>query len=187
MDVHPMDIYDHECNKRHLITNLNVEMPWESYNVVSVLNLQQRDCRYEVRLDGDLYLDPGVYHLYDFGKKQYLGCTDTKLEVELGSCESAIIAVRRRLDRPQVISTNRHVTQGAAEIESLSWSEADLTLSLKAKLVADDAYVVTVYVPKGYTPADNLVAVDEEQGIYEYRFLPDQTRGYELKLNFKKN
>ncbi|MBE6957326.1 MAG: hypothetical protein E7450_07760 [Ruminococcaceae bacterium] len=187
MDVHPMDIYDHESNKRHLITNLNVELPWESYNVVSVLNLQQKNCRYEVRLDGDLYLDPGVYHLYDFGKKRYLGCTDTKLEVELGSCESGIIAVRRRLDRPQIVSTNRHVTQGAAEMENLAWSEGDLTLALTAKLVAGDEYVVTLYVPDGYAPADELAVVDAEQGIYEYRFLPAETGSHTLTLNFKKS
>lgn len=186
MDIHPMDTKNHTCDKRFLATNLNIEKPYESYNVVSMLNLLKEKKDYEVRLT-DLFLDEGEYHLYDFTDKKYLGYTDAKIALTLGACESHIIAVRKKLDRPQLISTSRHITQGAAEIENMVWSDEELTLTITSSLVANDPYTVTVYAPKGYAPADeSLKAVSADEGIYEYTLNPEESKAYEIKLTFVK-
>ncbi len=188
MDIHPMDIKNHVNDRRFLVMNLNIEKPYESYNVVDVLNLQEESKEYELRLDGDLYLDVGEYHLYDFTKKRYLGYSDTKLSLKLEPCESRVVSVRKKLNRPQLISTSRHVTQGAAELENMVWSDADLTLTLTSKLVAGDEYTVTVYVPENYAPADaeQFKIVSRADGIYEYSFYPEESKVYGVTLAFRK-
>lgn len=188
MDIHPMDIKDHPSDKRFLTINLNIEKPYESYNVVDVLNLQGESKEYELRLDGDLYLDEGDYHLYDFTKKQYLGYSDAKIALKLEPYESRVIAVRRKLDRPQLISTSRHITQGAAEITDMVWLDTECTLTLSSELVAGDPYTVTLYVPCGYTPLDKeqLKPVSPEDGVFEYSFCPDEGKEYRMEFAFIK-
>ncbi len=188
MDIHPMDIKNHASDKRFLTINLNIEKPYESYNVVDVLNLQEESKEYELRLDGDLYLDEGEYHLYDFTNKQYLGYSDTKIALKLDSCESRVIAIRRKLDRPQLISTSRHITQGAAEITDMVWDDTELSLTLTSCLVADDEYTVTLYLPEGFSPSGNeqMKLISEVDGIYEYSLCPMESKKYTLKFEFEK-
>ncbi len=188
MDIHPMDIRNHVTDKRFLSVNLNIEKPYESYNVVSLINLEEEKRSHELRLNGDLYLDDGYYHLYDFSKKQYLGCSDTKIALELEPCETRVIAVRKVLDRPQLISTSRHITQGAAEIENMVWSDENCTLTITANLVANDPYIVRLYIPTGYAPVnpDEFPVISEADGIYAYGLTPEETKAYEIKLAFKK-
>ncbi len=187
MDIHPMDIKDHVCDKRFLTINLNIEKPFECYNVIDVMNLQKERGEYELRLDGDLYLDDGDYHLYDYTQKRYLGYTDTKITFHLAPYDSRLIAVRRKLDRPQIISTSRHITQGAAEIMDMVWDETDCTLTLSCELVAGDPYAVTLYVPKGYVPENQqLQSVSLEDGIFEYRFCPGESKVYTMQFPFSK-
>jgi hypothetical protein len=58
--------------------------------------------------------------------------------------------VRKKLGHPQVLSTTRHISQGAFDISSLSWDESRNTLSGVSKVVAGDPYDIVLYVPDGF-------------------------------------
>lgn len=178
MDIHPMDIKQHTHGGGVLTVQLNIDLPFEAYTVVDFFNMEQTPTDVEVRLT-DLYLDGGAYHVYDYTKKEYLGYTDGKLRIELDPCESRVIALRPKSDRPQIVSTNRHVTQGAAEIKSMKWENN--SLSITSTLVKDDPYTVTLYVPDGYTPKGLTV----ENNICEYKITPDKTGEYEIVIEFE--
>jgi hypothetical protein len=51
------------------------------------------------------------------------------------------------MGRPQVLSTSRHVTQGAIEIEDVRWSEGERVLSGISLGPPQSAHDVFVYVP----------------------------------------
>lgn len=178
MDIHPMYIKRHTHGGGVLRVQLNIELPFESYTVVDFFNMEQTPTEYEVRL-WELYLDEGEYHAYDYTKKEYLGYTDGKLRIALNSCESRVIALRPKSDRPQIVSTNRHVTQGAAEIKAMKWENNTLTVT--SSLVKDDPYVVTIYVPQGYTPKGLTV----ENNICEYKIIPEKTGEHEIVIEFE--
>ena len=46
-------------------------------------------------------------------------------------------AIREKSDHPQLVSTNRHLSQGAADLETLAW-ENNLTLAGRSRVVAGD-------------------------------------------------
>jgi len=60
-------------------------------------------------------------------------------------------------DRPQIVSTNRHLSQGAVDLEIVGWDESTGTLTARSRVVADDRYTVTLDVPAGYRPMDATV------------------------------
>jgi len=185
-DIHPMDTKNHIHDGRVLAINLNIEKPYESYNVVDIFNMQHEKCEYETRLGADLYLDEGYYHLYDYTKQEYLGISDAKIALALEPYESRVIAVRKKLDRPQIVSTSRHVTQGAAEIESLEWCDAEKVLKFRAEVVEGDEYRVTVYVPEGFEPrcVAGLEEVSRDGKIYVYSFTPEANQVYNFEIGF---
>ncbi len=186
MDIHPMDIKARRNDKCTQIINLAIEKPYESYNVINVMNLKHEGAAQEIRLLSDLYLDEGEYHLYDFMHNAYLGCCDTKILLEFAPHESRVIAVRKKLDRPQLLSTSRHVTQGAAEITDMYWSPETDTLHISADLVENDGYVITLFVPEGYEPADDQIKPTGEDGVYRYSFMPEASKNYRFSLRFRK-
>ena len=59
-------------------------------------------------------------------------------------------SIRELMDRPQLVTTNRHLSQGAAEIELLTWNAETHTLEGRIRVVAGDKYRVKFHVPKGY-------------------------------------
>lgn len=186
-DIHPMDTKNHIHDERVLEINLNIEKPYESYNVVDIFNMQHEKCYYETRLESDMYLDKGYYHLYDYTKKEYLGISDTKIALDLEPYESRVIAVRKKLDRPQIISTSRHVTQGAAEIEAMLWCDAEKTLKLSSALVENDEYAVTVYVPDGFELEDakGFEKTEKDGNLFVLTVLPEENKTYDFEIKFK--
>jgi len=84
--------------------------------------------------------------------------TDLTLGVFKGSFEAPAIdpmglhsfAIREKQGDPQLVSTNRHLSQGAADLESLAW-ENPHTLAGRSRVVAGDRYVLTLHVPADHT------------------------------------
>lgn len=98
-----------------------------------------------------LGLEPSVpYLVYDFWADAFLGEQKGSLTtlVKLAACR--ILAVHPRLDRPQLLSTNRHVTQGGIELRELRWDESRCELRGRSDLVGQDDYSVTLHVPRNY-------------------------------------
>jgi hypothetical protein len=58
-------------------------------------------------------------------------------------------AIREVLDHPQLVSTNRHLSQGAVGLESLGWE--DNSLIRRSRVIAGDHNMLVVHVPKSYT------------------------------------
>lgn len=58
--------------------------------------------------------------------------------------------MRRKLGRPQMLSTSRHISQGAVELVNVVWDEKRQTLSGVSKVVAGDPYEIALYLPDGY-------------------------------------
>lgn len=179
LDIHPMDAKQHTHGGGVLRVQLNVELPFESYTVVDIFNMEQTDTEYEINIKKDLYLDPGLYHIYDFTAKEYLGYTGEKLRASLKPCESRVFAIRPKLDRPQIVSTDRHITQGAAEISKMKWENN--TLSFTANLVKDDPYTVTLFVPDGFKP----VGLETENSLCTYTLSPDKTGEFDIEIKFE--
>ena len=182
MDVHPMEINESAEAQEELIVNLSVALPFASYNVVSVINFREEATKRQVSFGEDLYLEDGEYHVFDFEKESYLGAFRDGFPVENAACQTRVFCVRKKTGAVQLLSTSRHVTQGAAEIRSFEQTADRLCLS--AELVGGDEYRVYLYVPEAVPVTADAAWKTERLGENLYRIsrTPPESGVYALTV-----
>lgn len=186
IDMHPMDLNDADFNREDMLINLNVAKDYEEYTVSGVFNLKETPEKRIVKLDEDLHLTDGKYLVYDYFRNEFLGIFDKEIELNFVPYEVRVLAVRPYQERPQVVSTSRHITQGAAEIKAMSFE--DNTISLTADLVANDSYTVSIYVPDGYSIANQtgFTNANKNGNILQLTYVPEETKEYSFTISFEK-
>ena len=142
----------------------------------------------EVRF-ADLGLDgTKEYVVYEFWTDHMLGVRNETFRIPaLTAMGLASYAIRERTGRPQLVSTSRHLTQGAVEVEAMQWQAE--TLSGLSRLVADDRYTLVLHVPQEYR-VESATFDGEPAAVEVYRqtvrvsTLPAQTRSSSWELVF---
>jgi len=86
---------------------------------------------------------------YDYWADEFLSPFADRLQCTLpgGSCR--VLAVRPACDRPQLLSTSRHVTQGIVDVLEETWDAGALALYGRSEVVAADPYELRIVVPEG--------------------------------------
>lgn len=111
-------------------------------------------------VDGALGLDPAAeYYVYDFWNDRLAGRLrgDGALCETLRPGEARMLCVRKVLDVPQVLSTDRHVMQGALDLEDVRWDGR--RLCGKAKVVGGEPFRITI-ARNGHRPVDLAPSAD---------------------------
>jgi len=186
LDIHPMDMSKAKFDDDNLLINLNIAKEYENYLVTGAYNLTDTDSARKISLTEDLHLEEGTYLVYDYFRDAFLGKVTDNIELDFVPYEARILSVRKFTDKPQIISTSRHITQGAAEIKNMQ--TVGSTISVTADLVANDTYTVTFYVPDGYA-LDNYTGFHshtENENLVKLTFIPDETKEYKFSVSFKK-
>ncbi len=185
LDIHPMDMSAAKFNDDNLLINLNIAKEYENYLVTGAFNFTDKESVRKLSLTEDLHLEEGTYLVYDFFRDAFLGKVTDSIELDFVPFEARILSVRKCTDKPQIISTSRHITQGAAEIKDMQTD--DSTISITAELVANDRYTVTFYVPDGYKldTYDGFESHTESGNIVRLTFIPEETKEYKFSVTFK--
>lgn len=104
------------------------------------------------------------YYVYDFWNDCLIGTFsgEDTLKQTLRKGEARQMAVREVLEYPQVLSTDRHLLQGALELSEVSWNPETKELSGIAELVEDEpmqvALAVNGFVPQSCSVDNNNAA-----------------------------
>jgi alpha-galactosidase len=129
----------------------------------------------------DLGLEPDQeYLVFEFWTDRFLGSFKTSFEVPpLGPMGLHSFALRPKTSRPQLLSTNRHLSQGAADLDIVVWEDA-FTLTGKSRVVDGDRYVLTLHLPEGFAIksasfGDTAAEVACTGEIARIAFLPSET------------
>ena len=186
VDMHPMDLNPGMFNKEDMLINLNIQKDYETYQVTGAFNMKETEASRTISIDKDLHLVKGKYLVYDFYRDEFLGIRDKEISLDFVPYEARILSVRPYQGRPQVISTSRHITQGAAEIKAMSFLENTITIT--SDLVANDRYTVTIYVPEGYKfkEQNGFDSVKRDGDILRLAYLPNKTAEYTFSVCFEK-
>lgn len=158
MDIHPMDVREMSLNGEYVLVNLLINQPYETWNVVDLLNLQDQEATFKLSFEHDLLLEEESYLVFDYWNRSLLGIFDREVTITLGKGSSGVYAVRRLTGRPQLASTTRHITQGAAELVSIQWDQSSCTLNGMSKVVKGDDYRIFLYVPDEYQPKEGVLS-----------------------------
>ena len=131
-----IDLFEREPARLWLATD---DRPGQQRrDVLGVFNWGDTEETLTIDLDR-LGLPPATaYAGFDFWGGTFLPPIGKRLEVTVGPRACRIIALRPQLERPFLLSTNRHIAQGFTEITDERWDEGTLTLSGTSAVVAGD-------------------------------------------------
>lgn len=139
----------------------------------------------------DLGLSPVIeYLVFEFWSKDFLGSfsgafTPKKIDSKY-NCQ--LLCIRERKDRPQIIASNRHISCGALEMDSVQWS--DNTLSGKSSVISRDNYVLYVFEPGEFTLKQAVcskakIINNQKTGLIRtIEFLPESSTVIDWKIMY---
>ena len=90
--------------------------------------------------------------LYCAGQDRPLGRLHGERAFTIPKQSCLVLGIREDAGRPQVLSTNRHITQEAEDLLDVEWHAGSQTLTGASEVVGGDDYVLTLQVPKGFEP-----------------------------------
>jgi hypothetical protein len=144
----PLDLFD---TARPALFALPVSRDFGTWWLVGYFNWDETA---EVTRELDLAvlgLDGDTPHLvYEFWTQRLLTDTRSRMALRFPPGSVHLLAVRAKLDRPQVLSTDRHYTQGAVELAQAHWDAARSTLSGVGLGAPGMSWTLALYVPEGF-------------------------------------
>jgi hypothetical protein len=150
-DVRTLDLHRAE-NTRKSVVDLKVAHLGRTYDVVGVFNFDEEAQTGRHVAWRDLGLDPDrAYHVFDFWSGVYLGPWRGGVFVDVPATDVRVLTVVPAADRPVLLSTDRHLTQGWVDLLALDegGTTAEPTMSGRSRLVGGEPYTVTVGLPPG--------------------------------------
>lgn len=187
LDIHSSDLCKFKAGSDELLINLAINTEAEEYSLSGVFNLTDKPTEKKLNIKKDFHLCDGKYLVYDFYRDEMLTPDkDGSLTLDFFPYECRILALRSYLGVPQIISTSRHVTQGAAELKALAYENGEI--SFTASLIKDDSYTVTVYVPDGYSfkEQSGFESYTAENNLLRLTLMPQKTEEYRFSVAFDK-
>ncbi len=140
----------------------------------------------------DLGLPDEQYAVFEFWSKKYLGDFRHSFTAkELDPKGVATYAIRKTLERPQILSTSRHISQGGVDLKNVVWDGSNVSLKGESNVVRNDAYSIYVRLPAGYgikaaSFGGRSAEVRVEDRMAEIKFVPDRTRPMDWAIEFSK-
>ena len=133
------------------VIHVRVEKEFLSYDLADFYNGTEEKTVYRFDPARELQKEKDEkFHAYDFWRDEYLGVIDGESPLELEAFESRVLALHQVANHPQLISTSRHVSQGAVELKNLSWNGETGVLSGVSSLPEDEKYTLVVAAPEGW-------------------------------------
>ena len=151
---------------------MEIEKAFESWTVLAHFNWEQEELAATTVAMSDLGLRADrEFLVYEFWTKEFVGACRESFDVPaLEPGGTQIFVLRERLDRPQLLSTSRHITQGAVDLLRVQWDAEQKALTGCSAVVENDRYELVVHVPEGYAVASAAIngsAVEVDQSAVE--------------------
>ncbi len=153
MDIHPMDIQHKKCGEEYSLLNLFVCREFGLWNVVALTNLKSEPLALSLRLNADLHITDSngrLFAVYDFWNRKFLGVFGISFLVEIQAFDTMVLRITAVEKFPTIIFSSRHITQGAAELVSITWDKKNGKLRGTADCVPGEAWTIAIYLPEGF-------------------------------------
>ena len=171
---------------------LEINRPFERWAALARMNWSnaQMDEQTVKFADVGLHTDR-EYLVYEFWSKRFLGVQKGQfISPALAPKGTQVYAIREKLDRPQIISTNRHISQGGVDLEHVVWDANANKLSGRSQMVRGDAYDIVIRVPDDFqfagAPFDSVNSRTTPDGALHLVFNPTRTGEMNWTFLFKK-
>ena len=163
--------------------------PFEHWNVLHRLNWLDTPADQTVLKFEDIGLDAGkAYLVYEFWSRKFLGAFRGSVELPaIKPMGLDSFAIREQLDRPQIVSTSRHLSQGGVDLVRAEWKGN--VLGGASRVVAGDPYEIAVHVPPDFELRSAIIAgqaaeIAREGELARVSFVPATTGEIEWQIRF---
>ena len=141
----PVDLLDADIPTTFV---MRVERPFASWSLLALFNPDLEtpvERRFSLRRLG---LEPTAVHLaFDFWRQRLVGEIEDEIVVSVEPGSVTLLALHAASGAPQLLSTSRHVTQGAIELEDARWDAGAGAFSGVSTGPQRSEHDVFVYVP----------------------------------------
>ena len=177
----PVDLFDTDF---HRIFAVLVKKSFGEWTVSGFFNSSDSEMQeYVVPLDR-LWLDnTKTYIAFDFWNNRFLGEMKNELKVEVPPASALIMSIHEKSDIPKVISTDRHILQGAIEIEEVSWETEKQVLSGLSLGIPGSSYNVYIHVPEPHPWRQGGIALYHDFPGYTLKMTDNNILRMHLKFN----
>jgi hypothetical protein len=198
---HPQLNHAPQYGKQPTWWMLEIDRPFGHWSVLARFNWREIS-RHWARGDrpaeqvsfSDLGLsDQKEYLVYEFWSKQFLGKCRGSFTAPAQDPNNGmqVFAIRETRKHPWIISTTRHISQGAVSLSDVKWDDDAKTLSGESKVVIGDPYVLTVHLPQGFRLASARAAgekaeIANQKETATFRMVPSATKEVQWQLTFTK-
>ncbi|MGZ4974926.1 MAG: alpha-galactosidase, partial [Limisphaerales bacterium] len=190
----PIDLF--QSDKPEMFA-LQVKKPFGQWLVLGLFNAEQKSSATKTVSMESLGLDPAkTYVAFDFWNQKFFGEQRGEFSVKLAAASCLVLAIHERTGKPQLIGTDRHISQGGVELESVTWADATGMLrgvSLGARGVDHNVFI---YLPEKHPwqQTDPFLFYDfpgytlkiTEENILRVHVRFDQGNRVNWELNVKK-
>jgi len=179
----PVDLFDTDF---HRIFALRVKKSFGEWTVIGFFNSDETEIREYSHSLTRFWLDnTKTYIAFDFWNNRLLGDIKNELKVRVSPASVLLLSVHEKPDNPKVISTDRHILQGAVELEDVKWNDVKKILSGVSTGVPDSSYNVYIYVPEPHPWRQGGVALYHDFPGYTLKMTDNNI--LRMNLKFKEN
>ncbi len=123
MDPFPKDFFPS-------IYRLNVKCRFDSYLVYALINWSEEIRDYTIKIPDR----NNRYHVFSFYEEKYVGVFSNDIQLKgVSPHDSSLVLLKKVEGYPQMLSTNMHFSQGAVDLENVTWNEKEKMLTIKVK------------------------------------------------------
>lgn len=150
VDIRPLDLFD-PGDQLKPILDLKVDHLGRAYDVVGCFNFDPDKPDSVLVRWKDLGLEASaLYHVYDFWNREYLGCWESGYFAPVPPAGCVVLTLVRAGNAPQLISTDRHITQGWIDLLEAGYNPRTLTYRGRSQLIGGDPYTLTFGFPRAH-------------------------------------
>jgi hypothetical protein len=146
VDIRPLDLFPSRQNKK--IWDLKVSHLGRSYDVVGAFNFGEAKPEQIYLNWKELGIpDNGPVHVFDFWNKEYLGAWEAGMALTVPTTSCRVLTLMPSSGQIQLVSTNRHITQGWVDLQSLAAGPGN-SFTGRSKVIKNDPYELNFAFPR---------------------------------------
>jgi hypothetical protein len=137
----PVDLFDAPIPRVWLLTDDRQE---PRRDVVGLFNWDSTEQTLDYSLERIGLTSDAEYIGFDYWENKLVGPFKERLRLTLPAESCCSLAVRPVLDRPQLLSTSRHITQGIVDVIEEKWDDSAKVLNGRSRVVGRDPYELRI-------------------------------------------
>ncbi|MCX6877380.1 MAG: discoidin domain-containing protein [Verrucomicrobia bacterium] len=193
LDIRPANLYPVTDLRRYDLFDLRIAKPWGTWDVVGLFNCDGHAVEKTLDL-ARLPLDAAAVYVFDYWHNKYLGRfpRDAKLPAKMAAFEGCLFCVVPAPDeRPVLVSTSRHLSQGGLDLDMLEWKQDGSNWTVTGKsthLIKGDPYelvfVAGRFAARSGTSPGGKISLSRGEGVARAKILPNESGGAEWRIVF---